>query len=183
MKLSREININGTVLRVTGTYIEKVLGEEGALPLPAVFDIESVFDVKVGFDTKDLYFDMKRDIETRVIDVLESEDGTQFPLEDDEFTEEEADALAQAMGITKQLFQLDENINYSMEGSKVNDNIVPISLDKSIDDLSAAQIDKLIVMAEDIYINLNDTENEIVAMKISNSGIRAVRLTDINKIK
>ena len=87
------------------------------------------------------------------------------------------------MGITKQLFQLDENINYSMEDSKVNDNIVPISIDKSIDDLSLVQIEKLIVMAEDIYVNLNDTENEIVAMKISNSGIRAVRLSDINKIK
>ena len=179
MKITRAIEINDTILNVSGNY-KKILDPEGPIAEQETFDINKIIDD--GLDVTDLFTDYYSVIEKEVIAVIASEDPADYPIEDDDVIEQETlDAL-------KDIFTDNANVNYELNNNSDKQDLIP---SQSIpihyeDDVLFLDKPDVIAIVNDLnkIINvMNKEEDRVIAANVSVKGIRLVRLSEITKIK
>ena len=175
MKMTRAIEMNGTILNVSGNY-KKILDPEGPIAEQETFDIDKIIDDEL--DVTDLFTDYYKIIEKEVIAVISSEDPADYPGEDDDIIEQETlDAL-------KDIFGNSENINYELNDSgehKLETSVhIPIYFEDK--ELSFDDMVELKSLVDNLKNVINNEENPIIAAKVSSKGIRLVTLSDLKDI-
>ncbi len=172
MKLSREIDYNGTTLQVHGKYESGSPSVEGSIEIPPVFEISEIVDISLPKSIKivtDLYEDFFEELEQIIILVISKEDP------EDYYTEDYSQDATLDLASMEEIFLSMANENTPFE---VNDSsTVPVKFDGVDGNFhNHLTISKLLT---DLVLELSEPEDQIIACKISHDGIKFTKLSDI----
>lgn len=165
MNVSREIEYNGTKLKIYGKYYKAVLSEEGTISQNADFEISAVHDLKENKEVTELYYDFFQDLQRKIVAIL---------IEDDKYNTSDS--------------ELDDEIDYDDILETFNEQIksefvmqIPVHWEGYTDDeYDRTEIKKL---ATRLAIEMAGSGDAILACKISHKTIRFIRMSDLKDIE